>query len=246
MKNILLFTFFSFLLKSPNAEFNGVLKYESDYDMGGEVGKVLTTIYETDSKGRVESTNIQTKSSIGTPTTKNQDVILYDFSKQQQTRLQTSTGRAIVGLYTETLYRQTKPGESFFDAIKVDVQNLGSEKIGEYNCTHFLVSKLNTKMKNSEFNPSKSDLWLTKDLGSSLLWYVGPYLYYPEGSVNQKKLADAGVEGVVVKWHTGSGNLQSSGMLMSYEKKNLPSVTFTPPPNFTIVQPDMSALPQKN
>ena len=246
MKNILLFTFFSFLLKSPNAVFNGVLKYESDYDMAGEVGKVLTTFYESDSKGRVESTNIQTKSSLGTPTTKDQNVILYDFSRQKETHLQTLTSRAIVGPYTETLYRQTKPGESFLDAIKIDVQNLGSEKVGEYNCTHFVVSKLNTKMKNSAFNPSKSDLWLTKDLGSCHLWYVGPYLYYPEGSETQKKLADAGVEGVVVKWHTGSGSLQSSGMLMSYEKKNLPSATFTPPSNFTIVEPNMSAIPQKN
>ncbi len=246
MKNILLFTFFSLFFKAPTEVFNGVLKYESDYDMAGEVGKVLTTIYETDSKGRVESTNIQTKSSIGTPTTKDQNVILYDFSKQQETRLQTLTSRAIVGPYLETLYRQSKQGESLFDAVKVDVQNQGSEKVGEYNCTHFVVSKLNTKMKNSEMNPSKTDLWLTKDLGSCHLWYVGPYLYYPEGSVTQKKLADAGVDGVIVKWHTGTGSLQSSGMLTSYEKKNLPSSTFTPPSNFTIVQPDMSALPQKN
>ena len=214
--------------------------------MAGQVGKVLTTIYENDSKGRIESTNILTKSSIGTPTTKDQNVILYDFSKQQETRLQTLTSRAIVGPYMETFYRQSKQGEALFDAVKVDVQNLGSEKIGEYNCTHFVVSKLNTKMKNSEFNPAKTDLWLTKDLGSCHVWYVGSYLYYPEGSVTQKKLADAGVDGVIVKWHTGTGSLQSSGMLMSYEKKNLPSSTFTPPSNFTVVQSDMSALPQKN
>lgn len=246
MKNILLFTFFSFLLKSPTAVFNGVLKYESDYDMAGEVGKVLTTIYENDSKGRIESTNILTKSSMGTPTTKDQNVLLFDFSKQQETHLQTLSSRAVVGPYTETFYRQTKPGGSFLDVIKIDVQNMGTEKVGEYNCTHFVVSKLNTKMKNSEFNPAKTDLWLTKDLGSCHIWYVGSYLYYPEGSATQKKLADAGVDGVVVKWHTGTGSLQNSCMLMSYEKKNLPSATFTPPSNFTIVTPDMSAIPQKN
>ncbi len=243
MKNILLITFFSLFFKSPSAEFNGVLKYESDYDMSGEVGKVLTTIYETDSKGRVESKNIQTKSSIGNPTTSDQNVILYDFSKQQETHLQTLTGRAVVTPYLETFIRQTKPGESVLDAIKVDVQNLGSEKMGEYNCTHFVVSKLNTRMKNSVMNPSKSDLWVTEELGSCHLWFVGPYLYYPEGSVMQKKLADAGVSGVVVKWHTGTGSLQSSGMLMSYEKKNLSSSTFIPPSNFTIVQPNMPATP---
>src|SRR5712675_697361 len=99
MKNILLFTFFSFFLKAPTGVFNGILKYESDYDMAGQVGKVLTTIYETDSKGRVESKNILTKSSIGSPTTADQNVLLFDFSKQQETRLQTTTGRAIVGPY---------------------------------------------------------------------------------------------------------------------------------------------------
>jgi hypothetical protein len=246
MKNILLFTFFSFFLNAPTGVFNGVLKYESDYDMAGQVGKVLTTIYENDSKGRIESTNILTKTSIGTPTTKDQNVILYDFSKQQETQLQALTSRAIVGPYLETLYRQSKQGESFLDAIKVDVQNLGNEKVGEYNCTHFVVSKLNTKMKPSAFNPAKTDLWVTQDLGSCRIWYVGSYLYYPEGSDTQKKLADAGVNGVVVKWHTGTGSLQNSAMLMSYEKKNLPSSTFTPPSNFTVVQPDMSAIPQKN
>ena len=40
MKSILLFTFFGFFLKAPTGVFNGVLKYESDYDMAGEVGKV--------------------------------------------------------------------------------------------------------------------------------------------------------------------------------------------------------------
>ena len=246
MKYILLFTFFSFLLKSPTAEFNGVLKYESDYDMAGQVGKVLTTIYENDSKGRIESKNIETKSSFGAPKTGDQNVILYDFSKQQETHLQTLTSRAIVGPYMETFYRQSKQGQELFDAVKVDVKNLGNEKVGEYNCIHFEVSKLNTKMKPSAMNPSKTELWLTKDLGTCHVWYVGPYLYYPEGSDNQKKLADAGVEGVVVKWQVGSGALQSSCMLMSYEKTNLPSSKFTPPSNFTVVTPDMSAIPQKN
>jgi hypothetical protein len=246
MKNILLIAFISFLFKSPTAEFNGVLKYESDYDMSGQVGKVLTTIYETDSKGRIESTNILTKTSIGTPTTKDQNVLLFDFGKQQQTTLQTLTSRAIIGPYTETFLRQTPHGEELFNAVKVDIQNMGSEKVGEYNCTHFVISKMNTKMAPSPFNPSKTDLWVTKDLGSCHVWYAGSYLYYPEGSETQKKLANAGVDGVVVKWHSGSGSLQASAMLMSYEKKNLPSSTFTPPSNFTVVQPDMSAIPHKN
>jgi Domain of unknown function (DUF4412) len=231
MKSILLISFISLLFKSPSAEFNGVLKYESDYDLAGSVGKVLTTIYET-------------KSSFGTPVTKDQNVLLFDFSKQQETHLQTLTSRALVGPYTESLLLQNKHGEEMLNAIKVDVQNMGSEKIGEYNCTHFVVTKLNTKQPTSKMNPSKNDVWVTKDLGSCHLWYVGAYLYYPEGSFTQKKLADAGIDGVVVKWQTGSGSLQISGMLMSYEKKNLSSSTFSPPSNFTTVQANMSATPQ--
>jgi hypothetical protein len=246
MKSILLILFISFLFKSPSEEFNGVLKYESDYELGGTVGKVLTTIYETNSKGRVESQNIQTKSDFGSPTTKDQDVILYDFSKQQETHLQTLTNHAVVTPYTEAYYHLVKGGDSILNAIKIEVQNLGSEKIGQYNCIHFLVTKTNSKMKISALNPTKSDLWVTKEMGGCHLWYVGPYLYYPEGSVTQKKLADAGVDGLVVKWYTGSGSLQNSGMLMSYEKKNLPASTFSPPAGFTVVQPDMSAIPQRN
>jgi hypothetical protein len=246
MKNIVFLLLTTFLLKSPSNEFNGVLKYESDYDLSGSVGKVLTTIYETDLKARLESKNIQTQSPIGNPGEKDQDVILYDFSKQQETHLQTLTNHAIVSPYLESLLHQNKRADSTLNAIKVEVQNLGSEKVGDYNCTHFVISKFNTKMKTSIFNPSKHDLWVTKELGSCHLWYVGPYLYYPDGSATQIKLAAAGVDGVVVKWHTGSGNLQSSGMLKSYEKKNLPSSLFTPPSSFTVVQADMSLYPQKN
>jgi hypothetical protein len=231
MKSILLFTLIGFLFQPSSTIFNGVLKYESDYDMGGSVGKVLTTIYESDSKGRVESKNIQTKSPIGDPKTKDQDVILYDFAKLQETHLQTITSRAITSPYTEILIQQSGRGSSIINDTKIEVQNMGTEKIGQYNCTHFLVTKTNPKLNVS--NPAKSDIWVTNDLGSSNLWYVGSYLYYPEGSPTQKKLADAGIGGVVVKWHTGSGDLQASGMLVSYEKKTLSPATFTPPSNFT-------------
>jgi len=243
MKNIMFFLIIGFFFRSPVNKFNGVLHYENDYNMGGSVGKVLTTIYEADSKVRVESENIQTKSALGQPTTKDQDVLLYDFDKQQETHLQAKFKRAIVTPYEAVLMQEQKMMESM--GTTVTVQNLGNEKVGNYNCTHFVMTSVNPKIKSTKLNTSKKDIWITRDLGSCHLWYVGAYLYYPEGSFLQKKLADAGADGVVVKWQSGSGDLLTTCMLMSNENKSLPSATFAPPSDYAVVHPDMS-LPQKN
>jgi hypothetical protein len=242
MKNILACLLLGFFLKPPVSQFNGVLHYEIDYNVAGSVGKVLTTIYETDSKVRVESKNIQTKSSLGQPGTKDQNVLLFDFDKQQETHLQASFKRAVVTPYTEVVMQEEKMLESM--GTTVTVQKLGNEKVGNYNCTHFVITSVNTKFI-SKANTSKRDIWITRDLGSSRLWYVGPYLYYHEGTFFQKKLSDAGADGVVVKWQSGSGELLTTCMLMSSENKSLPATTFTPPSDYVIVHPDMSQ-PQRN
>jgi len=243
MKNIMFFLIIGFFLRSPVNKFNGVLHYESDYNMGGSIGKVLTTIYEADSKVRIESENIQTKSALGKPSTMDQDVLLYDFDKQQETHLQTKFKRAVVTPYDAVLMQEQKMMESM--GTTVIIQNLGNEKVGNYNCTHFVMTSVNSKIKSAKLNTSKKDIWITGDLGSCHLWYVGAYLYYPEGSFLQKKLADAGADGVVVKWQSGSGDLLTTCMLMSNENKSLPSATFTPPSDYAVVHPDMS-LPKKN
>jgi len=49
-----------------------------------------------------------------------------------------------------------------------------------------------------------------------------------------KKLADAGADGVVVKWQETEAT-STTCMLMSYQKENLRPATFTPPSNYTIV-----------
>ena len=244
MKSLLFFLLFGFLFKAPASQFNGVLHYESDYDMGGSAGKVLTTIYESGSKVRIESTNINTKSPLGPPGTKDQDVLIDDFDQQTETHLQARTNRAIVTPYTAVVEQQQKLMEQL--GTTVSVENAGTEKVGNYNCTHFVMTSINPKIKSAKYGTSKKDMWITKDLGSCHLWYVGPYLYYPEGTFLQKKLADAGADGVVVKWQSGSGALLTTGMLNSYDNKSVPPSTFAPPSGYTVIKPDLSQMPQKN
>ncbi|HMG66716.1 MAG TPA: DUF4412 domain-containing protein [Chitinophagaceae bacterium] len=246
MKNLIFFLLIGVFLNPPVARFNGVLHYENDYDMGGATGKILTTIYEADSKLRVESENIQTKTPIGQPGTKEQDVLLFDIDKQQETHLHDKVKRAIVTPYEAVLIQEQKMMDSL--GITVTVQNLGNEKLGNYNCTHFVMITANPKIKSTKagVTPGKKDIWITKDLGSCHVWYVGSYLYYPEGTYLQKKLADAGADGVVVKWQTGSGVMLSTCTLVSYENKSLPSSDFKVPADYnTVVPPGMSSL-QKN
>ena len=126
----------------------------------------------------------------------------------------------------------------------VSVENAGTEKVGNYNCTHFVMTSINPKIKAEKYGTGEKDIWITKDLGSCHLWYVGPYLYYPEGTFLQKKLADAGADGVVVKWQSGSADLLTTGMLNSYDNKSLPSSTFAPPWGYTVIKPDLSQIPK--
>src|ERR1019366_3143197 len=202
---LLFFLLFGFLFKAPTSQFNGVLHYESDYDLGGSADKVLTTIYESGSKVRIESTNINTKSPYGPPGTKDQDVLIYDFDKQTETHLQANTNRAIVTPYDAVLEQQQKMLEQ--SGATDSVESAGTEKVGNYNCTHFIMTSVNPKIKFAKLGTDKKDISITKDLGSCHLWYAGPYLYYPEGTFMQKKLADAGADGAVVKWQSGSGEL---------------------------------------
>ena len=71
-------------------------------------------------------------------------------------------------------------------------------------------------------NSGKKDFWITNDLGTSNILYVGVYLYYAQGGYLAKKLADAGATGVVIKWETGATRCN----LMTYEVKNLPAYYF--------------------
>ncbi len=99
---------------------------------------------------------------------------------------------------------QPDPAEKMMQSMgtTVSIEKLGQEKIGNYNCTHYTMSNINPKSRTG--NTGKKDFWITTDLGVSNIYYVGVYLYYPQGSYLAKKLADAGATGVVIKWQSGS------------------------------------------
>jgi hypothetical protein len=107
------------------------------------------------------------------------------------------------------------------------IENIGAEKVGSYNCTHFVLTIKNPQVKNP--NAGRKDIWVSNDLGNCNIFYTGPYLYYPVGDYVQKKLADAGATGIVVKWQTGP----SVCILTNYQATRLSASLFSAPSNYT-------------
>ena len=110
----------------------------------------------------------------------------------------------------------------------VTIENLGPEKVGQFNCIHYVVTTTSTKTKTPASMPKKN-IWMTGDLGNSNIWYVGPYLYYITGGFQQKKLADAGVSGVVIKWQYGDAGATLTG----YQQGSVPTSVFAVPSGYT-------------
>ena len=219
MKKILLLLLVEVMFKSSFGQFEGVLSYENDYSNALVKGKVITSFYEANSKARVESKNIPVKD--GNPdmsSAKDQDILLFDFDKQKETTLHAKMKMAIITGFMAVINEQSV---KLTDA-DISVQDLGQEKIGQYSSTHFVVT----------IKKGKKDIWITKDIGGSNIFYIGPYLYYPKGSLVANKLIAAGGDGVVVKWKVG----ESIGALTSYQKKSLPSSTFVAPSDYSVME----------
>ena len=232
MKKIILLLCITCTLKTSFAQVEGILTYQNNYDDKIGTGQVTTTIYESKSKARIESINAQTKSAIGAPSTKSQNVILFDFDKSQETHLSAERNTAIVTGFTMTLMEQQMKSMGT-DYV---VQNLGAEKVGTYNCTHYVMTSSSSKYKN--LPPGKKEFWITNDLGTANLFFVGQYLYYPIGCYAAKKLTDAGATGVVVKWQIMDPISKQPNIctLISFQKKSLPASTFSPPSGYTVMQ----------
>lgn len=228
MKKIMLLFLVAFtFLKSP-AQFSGILHYENDYvdEWFGTKGKVLTTIYESGPDIRIEAKDTNfTKKDV----TK-QNTLLIDITRGTEIHLMQTFPRAIV-YKTSDREKQAQMMNEQTHTI-YNVENAGQEKIGTFNCTHFVISKSYAKLKT--LKPARFDIWITKDLGSSNIWYVGRYLYLYGGMDLYKKLANAGADGVVVKWQETEAT-STTCMLMSYQQENLPASTFTTPSNYTMV-----------
>jgi hypothetical protein len=221
MKKVIFFFLLTGFLQNSFAQFTGVLNYEDDYSNDISKGKVVTTIYESKLKARIESRNTPERN--GQPdmaAAKDQNIIFYDFDKQTVTRLNAKTNT----VSTISLSQADIAGDMIKKmGSEVSVQNLGPEKIGNYSCIHFIMKITNPKVKTP--NAGEKDIWITKDLGISNVYYSGVYLYYPQGSFLAKKLLEAGATGIVVKWKEGS----TVGNLISYQTKNLPESTFIAP-----------------
>jgi hypothetical protein len=208
------------------AQWVGVLTYTDNYDIGQIAGKTITTIYESTGRGRIDSKTYPTKSPNNDLAEKDQNELLFDFSKQQKTILIQNTKLA----FTQALSTEDQRNQQVWQMQggSVTIENLGSEKVGQFNCIHYAVTTTSTKTKMSASMPKKN-IWITSDLGNSNIWYVGPYLYYIAGGFQQKKLADAGVTGVVVKWQYGD----AEAILTGYQQGPVPASTFAVPSGYT-------------
>jgi hypothetical protein len=220
-------SFFSF------SQTDAILTYENNYSDKIATGKVVTTIYESKEKARVESTNTQTSSSFGPPKTESQNILIFDFTAQKETHLNAKQNiAAVMPFMVTTMEKQMMP------ALGVDyvVQNLGAETVNGYKCTHFTI--ITTSSKNKNYPPAKKDVWITNDIGSNNLFFAGPYLYLPLGSYEATKLVDAGGTGIVVKWQVMDpiSNQPNICTLTNYQPGKLKNDIFSAPSNYTIVQ----------
>ena len=226
MKLILLCLLFVFELEATDTRWTRVLTYTDNYENGSVTGKIITIISESGDKGRIDSRNNPAKHPENKTIEKDQDILLYDFSKQQKTilnaKMNIANRQSLVAEDQKYLELLQKTGSM------ITIENLGTEKIGGFTCIHYVVGTVAPKLK-APANPKKNNIWITKDLGNSNIWYAGPNLNYVKGSYLQRKLAEAGAFGVVVKWQYGT----AEATLTDQQQRVLPSSTFDIPSGYS-------------
>jgi hypothetical protein len=215
------------------AQNDAVLTYENSYSDKIASGKVVTTIFESQGKARVESTNTQTQSSFGAPKTESQNVLIYDFASQKETHLNAKQNMAaVMPFIVITTEKRMMP------AMGTDytVENLGQETVGVYKCNHFVITTISAKNKN--LPAAKKDVWITNDLGTGNLFFVSPYLYLPVGSYHASKLLAAGGTGIVVKWQTTDPLSHQPNIctLTNYQTGKIRKDVFSVPSNYAVTQ----------
>lgn len=237
MKKIMFPFLLTFAFQRLPAQFSGVLHYENDYvdNWFGTKGEVLTNIYESGGGIRIEAAD----TSFSKNDVTRQNTILIDIANGTETHLQEMYSRGILYSVSD----KEKQAQMINDKVHTEfnIENLGTEKIGNFNCTHFLMTKSYANLKT--LKPARYDIWITKDLGSGNTWYVGRYLYLFPGMGLFKKLADAGADGVVVKWQE-TESTSTTCILTGYQQEDIPASTFTAPSNYAIM--NVPAFPSKN
>jgi len=212
-----------------NPPFEGVLHYQLSYKEKwfGTKGEVHTTIYEVPGKFRIEAYDTSYKD----PELTVQNPLLIDVQKGTETHLLTRFQRAAV-YSVSTKNQMVQKMESGTHTV-YNVENLGKEMINNFTCTHFRISKSYEKLMT--LKPAVYDIWITNDLGSGSIWYVGDYLYLYPGLDLFTKLSKAGADGVVVEWQLKTKGVTTC-MLTTYQKMDLPDSIFSPPSGYSASQ----------
>jgi hypothetical protein len=181
MKKLTLVFSLLVLLQVAHAQFEGILYYDCTIK-----NKTLTTVYLSKTKVLLESKIYPMKEGAADISAgKEQDDLVFDFDAAKVYRISARHKVAAVG----DMAPVTADKIGKIKSEDITVEDKGEEKIGDYNCHHY-----NVKVKNKNL-----DLWITKDLGSTPLFMVSQFDYYPQGSLLFDKLKAAGAEGIVVK-----------------------------------------------
>ncbi len=198
------------VLQAAQAQFEGVLYYDCTIK-----NKTLTTLYESKTKVLLESKIFPMKegaADIGAG--KEQDALIFDFEANKATRLSSRHKEAI----TSEMVPVTADRPGKLKDGDITIEDRGAEKIGDYNCHHYVV-----KLKNHT-----SDLWITKDLGVSSVCMISQFDYYPAGSMLFDKLKAAGADGIVVRSKAGDVVVN----LTTVQKKIVPPSWFEIPAGY--------------
>jgi hypothetical protein len=211
MKRLTLVLLTMAFLQIAHAQFEGVLYYDCTIK-----NKTLTTIYASKTMVLLESKIYPMKEGAAEiDKGREQDPLIFDFVSNKTTRLSPRHKESVTGdlaPVTEDRIGKVKDED-------VSVEDLGAEKIGDYNCHHYAI-----KIKNK-----KSELWITKDLGASLLCMLSQFDYYPSGSLLFTKLKAADADGIVVK--SKAGNVVVN--LTNVQRKVIPPSFFEIPAGYS-------------
>lgn len=211
MKKLTLVLSLLALLQVAQAQFLGILYYDCTIK-----NKTLTTIYMSKTKVLLESKIYPMKGGVADiSAAKELDDLIFDFDAGKVIRLSSKHKTAATGdIGPITADRTNKLKDE-----DISVEDRGEEKIGDYDCHHY-----NVRIKNKTI-----ELWITKDLGTTPLYMISQFDYYPAGSLLFDKLKAAGAEGVVVR----SKQDQVEVNLTNVQKKTVPSSYFEIPEGYS-------------
>ena len=179
-KLILVFSLLVFR-QVAHAQFEGILMYDCTVK-----NKTLTTVYVAKTKVLLESKIYPMKGGAADISAgREQDNLIFDFDAKKVYRISARNKVAATGDMNPVTADR-------FDKAKsedISVEDKGVEKIGEYDCHHFIVRIRNKNL----------ELWMTKDLGATQVYMITQFDYFPMGSALFEKLKASGAEGVVVR-----------------------------------------------